>query len=148
MNLHDLQGLQKPMKTWTPEDHNDGPDLTPMIDVVFLLIVFFMTVATIINAERIEIDLPIAGESKVPEDAGRRENVTLLADGTLFAGIRRLNSADELGLILRHGVENIPGFKVNLRVDARTHHRHVREVMKTCAENGCFQIIFSAYQTN
>lgn len=136
------------MKTWTPDDQNDSPDLTPMIDVVFLLIVFFMTVATIINAERIEIDLPIAGESKVPEDAGRRETVTILADGTLFAGIRRLESPDELGPIVQHGVQNVPGFKVNLRVDANAHHRHVREVMKVCAENGAFQVIFAAYQTD
>lgn len=135
------------MKTWEPDDNFDGPDLTPMIDVVFLLIVFFMTVATIINAERIEVELPVAGESKVPEDSGRRETVTILADGTVFSGIRRLDTTEQLGPIIEEGVRNVRGFKVNLRVDSNTPHRHVREVMKVCAENGAFNVIFAAYQT-
>ena len=33
------------MKGFKPPESNDSPDLTPMIDVVFLLIVFFMVVA-------------------------------------------------------------------------------------------------------
>jgi biopolymer transport protein ExbD len=33
------------MKGYQPPESNDTPDLTPMIDVVFLLIVFFMVVA-------------------------------------------------------------------------------------------------------
>jgi biopolymer transport protein ExbD len=34
-----------------------------------------------------------------------------------------------------------------LCVDSNTPHRHVREVMKVCAENGAFNVIFAAYQT-
>ena len=33
------------MSKYKPPESNDSPDLTPMIDVVFLLIVFFMVVA-------------------------------------------------------------------------------------------------------
>ena len=33
------------MSRYKPPESNDSPDLTPMIDVVFLLIVFFMVVA-------------------------------------------------------------------------------------------------------
>jgi len=135
------------MKPWQMDDTFDGPDLTPMIDVVFLLIVFFMTVATLINAEHIEIELPVAEESKVPKDAGSRETITILEDGSLFAGLRLLENPEALGLIIRDGVRQVPDYKVNLRVDANTPHSHVREVLKTCAENGAFNIIFSAHQT-
>lgn len=132
---------------WQPDDSNESPDLTPMIDVVFLLIVFFMTVATLLTAEKVEIEMPVADKSKVPEDAGRREVITILPDGSIFAGIRKVNSPDELGPIIRRGMEQIRGFKVNLRVDKNTPHKHVREVMKVCAENGAFDVIFSVYQT-
>ena len=36
---------------WTNETGDDEPDLTPMIDIVFLLIVFFMTVANIVTTQ-------------------------------------------------------------------------------------------------
>lgn len=41
--------------------------MTPMIDMVFLLLVFFMTVSTLAQAERAkEVDLPESAESDVP----------------------------------------------------------------------------------
>ena len=131
---------------WEPEETDDSPDLTPMIDVVFLLIVFFMTVATLLTAEKIEIEMPVADKSKVPEDAGRREVISILPDGSIFAGIRRLSGPEELGPIIRNGIETVRGYKVNLRVDANTPHKHVREVMEVCAENGAYDVIFSVYE--
>lgn len=133
------------MKVWSPEDVDDRPDLTPMIDVVFLLIVFFMTVATLLTAEKIEIEMPVAAASKVPDDATGRETFTLLEDGTLFAGIRRV---DEAGLqeIISTGLAEQPGYKVYLRVDRNTPHKHVRDLMKQCAEAGAYDVIFAVFQ--
>ncbi len=118
-----------------------------MIDVVFLLIVFFMTVATLLTAEKIDIEMPVADQSKVPEDAGRREVITILPDGSVYAGIRRMDGPEALGPIIRNGMETVRGYKVNLRVDTNTPHKHVREVMRVCAENGAFDVIFSVYQS-
>ena len=43
------------MKGFQPPETNDSPDLTPMIDVVFLLIVFFMVVAQRMSEQYIEL---------------------------------------------------------------------------------------------
>ena len=53
-------------------------DITPMIDVVFLLIIFFMTTAQFARLTRAEIDLPSeAGEQQaVAEEAGIVINIT------------------------------------------------------------------------
>ena len=51
-------------------ESNDSPDLTPMIDVVFLLIVFFMVVAQQVSEQYVELSDPklgIASNAKVPE---------------------------------------------------------------------------------
>ena len=45
------------MSRYTPPESNDSPDLTPMIDVVFLLIVFFMVVAQRMSEQYIELQL-------------------------------------------------------------------------------------------
>ena len=42
--------------------------MTPMIDMVFLLLVFFMTVSTLAQADRAKkLDLPPSAQSDVPE---------------------------------------------------------------------------------
>ena len=43
------------MKGFKPPETNDAPDLTPMIGVVFLLIVFFMVVAQRMSEQYIEL---------------------------------------------------------------------------------------------
>lgn len=131
---------------WRPDETDDSPDLTPMIDVTFQLITFFMTAATLITAEKVEVQLPLADQAKVPEDAGRRDIITIEADGSLHYGMIRVSGAEDLGPMVRKGMESIPGYKINLRVDQNAPHKYVRDVMKVCAENGAFDVIFSAYQ--
>ncbi|MAW20509.1 MAG: biopolymer transporter ExbD, partial [Puniceicoccaceae bacterium] len=41
-----------------------------MIDVVFLLIAFFMTLISFISAELVELELPEAVEASIPEEPG------------------------------------------------------------------------------
>lgn len=59
-------------------------DLTPMIDVVFLLIIFFMTTAKFLSEARAELNLPQqAGQQlETPDEAGIVINLT--SDGTLI----------------------------------------------------------------
>ena len=131
---------------WKPEQTDDTPDLTPMIDVVFLLIVFFMVVGKMIQDEKIPIAIPIAEASKVPEDAGNRDTVTLTADGTIFKGVQPV-TIDQLQALVEKGNKNIKGYRVYLRVDALTPHREVQKVMRACAEAGALNIIFAAFET-
>lgn len=131
-------------KSYIP-DGDDSPDLTPMIDVVFLLIVFFMTVAVVIQADKVEIEVPVAEESQVPEEVNDRSTFTIQMDGSLYAGPVPV-SLEELGSIVEQKIASIPDFKVYLRADAATPHKFVREVMAVCAENGAFDIIFATFQ--
>lgn len=134
------------MKIRVPQQPDDSFDLTPMIDIVFLLIFFFMTVAKVIADEKIHVELPVASEAQIPEELGARQTVTILADGTLFAGVRPVSIA-ELAEIIRQGNQLIPGYKVFIRADAATPHQHVREIMRVCAEAGSHNIVFGVYQS-
>ena len=63
-------------------------DMTPMIDIVFLLLIFFLTTAQLARESRAELDLPQErGEQRAEvERAGLIINV--LADGSIMQGER------------------------------------------------------------
>ena len=69
------------------ESGDEGFDLTPLIDVVFILLMFFL-VATTITArqEQITVKLPESASGEATEEASRALIVTLHADGTLLLG--------------------------------------------------------------
>ena len=134
------------MKIWAPDTANEEVDLTPMIDVVFLLIVFFMTVANMITAEKIEIDMPVAIHSVVPEDFGDRNTITVTRDGSIFAGVYPVD-LDGMEEILVEELRRKPKLKVYIRADSLTEHQFINDVMESCAAIGISNVIFAAYQT-
>lgn len=134
------------MKIWRPDTGDDEVDLTPMIDVVFLLIVFFMTVANMITAEKIEIEMPVATHSVIPEEFGGRNTITVSRDGSLYAGVYPVD-LDGLEEILNNELSNNPELKVYIRADSNTEHQFINDVMESCAAIGISNVIFAAYQS-
>ena len=61
-----------------PIDRFLALEVTPMIDVVFLLIIFFMTTAQFARLTRADVDLPLEkGEQRhIPEEEGIVINIT------------------------------------------------------------------------
>ena len=115
-------------------------NLTPMIDVTFLLIVFFVLVSQIVEVENVDLDLPRPDDaaSELPGEQARIViNVVPGAGGDAIAyrmGNRRY-MADTAGLetlarsLAARYAEN-PGLGVNLRADRRTDYRWVEPVFQ------------------
>ncbi len=135
------------MKIWAPDSDDENFDLTPMIDIVFLLIVFFMTVANMITAEKIEIDMPVAIHSVVPEEFGGRNTITVTREGNIFAGVYPVD-LDGLEAVLEDEIASDPSLKVYIRADRYTEHQFVNDVMESCAALGISNVIFAAYQSD
>lgn len=83
-------------------------EITPMIDVVFLLIIFFMVTAQFAKLTRAELDLPQqhGEQEQAPEEAGLVINI--LADGQIVVGERRVE-LDELLLMVEDEINKQPG---------------------------------------
>lgn len=132
---------------WELPDSDDEPDLTPMIDIVFLLIVFFMTVANVVTAQKKPIAVPVADNARVPETQENREVITVVPDGQIYLGTQAV-SLQDLKAIVAEGLRMVPDYQVLLRVDALTPFTHTRDVMTTCAGVGAVDIIFATYQSD
>jgi len=108
-------------------------EMAPMIDVVFLLIVFFMTVARFAQESRVELDLPNerGEQSELTEEAGLIVNVD--ADGALIVGNEAID-LDELEELVRGKINRLPGrnpeqLKFLLRADRRADTSRINQVI-------------------
>ena len=130
------------MKAWTPEDTDPEFEMTPMIDVVFLLIAFFMTLISFISSELIKLELPEAEEATIPEDPGERQYISIDDEGQSYWGAKPI-SYEALSLELEKARQRNPRLKVYLRADANATHRYVNKVMNACAKAQIFDVIFA-----
>jgi len=75
-------------------------DITAMIDVVFLLIIFFMTTAQVAQLTHTEIDLPLerGDQQATPDEAGLVINIT--ANGEIVVASRVVGLAELEGIVL------------------------------------------------
>jgi biopolymer transport protein ExbD len=122
--------------------------MAPMIDMVFLLLVFFMCVSSLSQAEkRTPVSLPESAESKVPEDLKDRAIVTVQAGGGLFIGGEAAD-LDGLGQRLRAALASNPKLRLQVRADARATFAEIKKVLRACAEVGAYEIIYATNQTD
>jgi biopolymer transport protein ExbD len=120
--------------------------MAPMIDMVFLLLVFFMCVSSLSQAERaMPVDLPSSAESKVPDDLANRATISILDDGSIFIGAEQ---ADEPALAqrVRRALVDNPRTRLHVRADGRVTFASIRRVLRICAEAGAYDVIYSTHQ--
>lgn len=131
------------MKTWAPEDKDPEFELTPMIDVVFLLIAFFMTLMSFISAELIKLELPSAEQATIPTEPGDRQYISVDTEGNVYFGALETTYEALSGQLVQMK-QAMPNVQLYLRADSVTQHRHVNDVMAACAKAGIFDLIFAS----
>jgi biopolymer transport protein ExbD len=81
-------------------------NLTPLIDVVFLLLIFFMVSTTFDTTSQLKIRLPEASQSQTSETA-RKVNLLIDAKGNFYLNSRELTN--NRSATLRAALERIMG---------------------------------------
>ena len=121
-------------------------DMAPMIDMVFLLLIFFMCSATMQNLSVAkEIVLPEVKNPKKREDEKINCVINVLSENTCQINGRNLNLkefSEELG---RFVAENPKG-GVILRLDKKASCKVTKDFVKRCAEKGVCDIVISVYE--
>jgi len=115
-----------------------------MIDMVFLLLVFFMCASHLSVMQNVELEIPTATKAVIPKDRPDRFVVNITTEGKIFGGSREI-SIDQLKAMVKEQREVTPGVKIYLRADRKTAHREVRKVMNAMGELGVDDFIFGAF---
>jgi len=137
------------MKLKNPVDDAGAEfDMTPMIDIVFLLIAFFMIVAAVLTLDRIDITTPIALQAKLPKEFGNRTTISISREGDYYSG-KQKRTLDEIRSMAAEAFR-IRGneVKIYVRADAEADHQYVSDLMVACAEVGISKIIFATFQSD
>ena len=128
-------------KTLVPA--NPGVPLTPMIDVVFLLLCFFVTSQIFAQWEtEIDIALPTAATGGMPQRLPGEVIINVVADGTAVVNGQSLGDR-ELRAMMDRLVQLFPGQPVLLRADKATAYEHVVRVLDTCRQADIWNISFA-----
>jgi len=112
-------------------------NLTPMIDAVFLLLVFFMVTTVFTHSQQLKIELPEAVNYDSLKE--KKLNVSIAPDGRLEIN-GNLVSMGELGSWLQQEKARVTATSLIIKADAKTPHGYVIDVMETANAIGVERI--------
>lgn len=120
------------------EEVNTGVsiELTPMIDMVFLLLIFFLVATTFRQEEReMQIALPFAASAAPISSIIQDLIINIDAEGKIVLGGRTLNAAELRNIITTAVVKN-PEQKITVRGDRGTAYANIVTVLDICKDSG------------
>ena len=116
-----------------PHDTNDteGPNLTPVIDVVFLLLIFFL-VATRYDQEERELDINLPEVTQAQPLSMTPELIVNITHDGRFRVVRKELDESQLASVLQEAAKNNPHQSVLIRGDGESNLKYAVRVMGMC----------------
>jgi biopolymer transport protein ExbD len=123
-------------------------NLTPMIDVVFLLVIFFMVGAHFGEPEgRIKVTVPGVGQLRSMAREPDERLVEVSGDGQVTLDNRAVSLA-QLADQIRFDVQQYPQIRVAVRGDAQASFQRVAEVLQVISSTGVQQMGLATKSTH
>jgi len=125
-------------------------DLTSLIDVIFLLLIFFMVSTTFDKQALLKVDLPEASEVEDSTEVPDSLELVIDAEGRMFLNDQRL--IDSEARTIRAAIEQAAGSKRDvpliLRADRETPHHFVVTTMDVAAQMGFSNLSIATDRTD
>lgn len=131
----------------TKRDRDLEVNITPLIDVVFLLLIFFMVSTTFQRESEITIELP-ESSGEVAESEKKVIEISIDNQGRYFVNQRRIKDTDiktlKQAITLTRGDEKEP--KLIISADKMTPHQAVVRAMDAARQLGLVHLTFATKQ--
>lgn len=124
-------------------------NMTPMIDVVFLLIIFFLVSSHLAKQEaQMELPLPLADSGALSRESNlRRLTLNVIEDGSLLLAGRHIDPG-QLQQRLAATLQGEQGaVEVRLRSDRNVPYRLIQPILLACARAGVWNVTFGVYRS-
>lgn len=130
------------------KNEEESINLTPLIDVVFLLLIFFMVSTTFTKETHLEIDLPEASVEPVDVTDTQAIDVVIKANGNYVVNGQALVNQQELTLrrALKQVANGNTSLPLTITADANTSHQAVVRAMDVAGRLGFAQLRITTQQ--
>jgi biopolymer transport protein ExbD len=108
--------------------------LIPMINVIFLLLIYFLVIGTIEKMEIIPIDVPIAENGKIVDEG--QLTIVLGRHDEILANDEFLTTNDALSDFVKDQLKAYPDLFITVKADAKARSGQVIEVMEILEDAG------------
>lgn len=124
-------------------------NLTPLIDVVFLLLIFFMVSTTFEKTAKLKVDLPEASAQAV-QQPNKKIVIGIDVKGRYYINDRQLVNTQikTLKLALMKVSGDNKEMPIVLRADAKTPHQSVVRAMDAASQLGLTRLSISTLETS
>ena len=121
--------------------------ITPMIDMTFLLLIFFMVTFKMSKEEvKLDIQLPVTSTAKMARDLSNRDIINIDGDGEYFLKNDRATK-DQVAAHLKEQFRNFPPLRVYVRADRETPAQQLKALLRMCSEAGALDIVIGSYRS-
>lgn len=125
---------------FTDDSQSDEVEINviSLIDVILVLLIFFMATATFEQQSRLKVNLPKASDQATSKDSGQSLVVQVNGEGRYFVGNSEVvnESIETLKAAIAQAAGDQRDQRVILRADARTPHQSVVTAMDALAQLG------------
>jgi biopolymer transport protein ExbD/biopolymer transport protein TolR len=122
-------------------------NVTPLVDVVLVLLIIFMVVTPLI-ASGVAVDLPRTIHHSRRADEGRDIIISITQDERVYVGANRLGKLEDLARAVRSEKQRNPNKTIFLKGDARASFGAVREAMEVLRESEIEDITLGTEEQN
>ena len=124
-------------------------NLTPLIDVVFLLLIFFMVSTTFDRHANLKVELPEASAKKEQQQQQEPLVLSIDANGNYFIDDRQVinTQLDTLKSALQKSLGERKDVALVLRADARTPHQSVVRAMDAASQLGLTRLSIATIES-
>ncbi len=126
------------------EEEESTIDITPMLDVVFIMLIFFIVTATFIKESGIDIDKPSAATAVVQEKASIL--VAIDAQNNVWINRRQVDLRSVRSIVERLHAENPKGTLV-IQADKESKNDTLVQVMDASRRAGVYDIALAANES-
>ncbi len=129
--------------TQAPEEEDTAIDLTPMLDVVFIMLIFFIVTASFIKESGIDVNRPDAPTATVAENANIL--IAINENNEIWIDRRKVDKRAVRAVIERMHAENPEG-SVVIQADKKAYTETVVGVMDSARQAKVFNVSIAALE--
>lgn len=118
----------------------DNLNLTPMIDCVFLLLIFFMVTTVFKEPYSLQVELPEARQAIQVQE--KKLVSSIMADGTMEINRERVTVAELQQVLLRHKQET-RSLTLIVRTDKETKHKFLLDLLEVAKGLGIEKVVLA-----